>query len=165
MYFAGSRTLMWQVGELYPDTGDSVTFTVQVPASAVSGTIMVAEATVYFPSVPETTPTNPVVTVVQDVVADGQQVETDRDTPVAIKLSGNSPTSNPLAYTIGEQPLNGTLTGTPPNLIYTPADGFEGLDGLEFTVSDGPNTSLPALVNIVVKAPPRVYLPQVLKQH
>jgi hypothetical protein len=136
-----------------------------VPASAISGTVMVADATVFFPSVPETTPTNPIVTVVHDLVADGQQVRTQRGTPVNITLSGYSPAGHPLAYTVHGEPLNGALTGTPPNLTYTPAAEFEGLDGFEFTASDGENTSLPAAVTVIVNPWPRVYLPMVLRQH
>jgi uncharacterized repeat protein (TIGR01451 family) len=165
VYFPGSRTLMWEIGELGPHQGDNVAYTVQVPASALSGTVMVAEATVYFPSVPETTPTNPVVTIVQDVAANGQQVRTDRDTPVNTTLSGYSPAGKPLKYTVLSEPLNGSLTGKPPNLTYTPAGHFEGLDGFDFTVSDGLNTSLPALVTIIVNAPSRVYLPVALRRH
>ena len=165
VYFPGSRTIMWQIGELGPNEGDSVSYTVQVLASAISGTVMVAEATVYFPSVPETTPTNPVVTILQDVVANGQQLRTERGTPVNTTLSGYSPTGNQLEYTVRQEPLNGSLTGTPPNLTYTPAADFEGLDGFEFAASDGENTSLPAVVAVIVNAPPRVYLPTVLKRH
>jgi hypothetical protein len=100
--------------------------------------------------VPETTPTNPIVTVVHDLVADGQQVRTQIGTPVNITLSGYSPAGHPLAYTVHGEPLNGALTGTPPNLTYTPAAEFEGLDGFEFTASDGENTSLPAAVTVIV---------------
>jgi uncharacterized repeat protein (TIGR01451 family) len=164
VYFPGSRTLMWQIGELEPGAGDSVTFTVQVPTSAVSGTVMVAEATVFFPSVPETTPTNPVVTLIQDVAADGQQVETDVDTPVAIILSGYSPSGNPLVYTITADPSNGSLTGATPNLTYSPETYFEGQDMFRFTVSDGINTSLPAIVTIVVDSGiERIYLPLIIQ--
>ena len=152
---------MWEIGELEAEAGDSVTFTVQVPASTVSGTVMVAEATVYFPSVPETTPTNPVVTIVQEVAAYGQQVETSPRMPVAITLSGYSPTGDALVYDTSNEPENGFLTGTPPNLTYIPAAKFEGLDGFSFTVSDGINTSLPGLVTIIVEAD-HIFLPIII---
>ena len=164
VYFPGSRTLLWQIGELGPGAGDSVTYTVKVPTSAISGTVMVAEATVYFPSVPETTPTNPVVTLVQDVIAYGQQVLMDYETPVTITLDAYSVTGNPLAYEIRNDPLNGSLTGTAPSLTYLPAPGFEGMDGLQFVVSDGVNTSLPAMVTLIVNARPRTYLPMILRR-
>jgi len=163
VYWPGSRTLMWQIGELGAGAGDSVTFSVQVPASAISGTVMVAKASVYFPSVPETTPTNPIVTLIQDVAAYGQQVVTDEGRSVAVTLSGYSPSGNPLVYATTDDALDGSLSGTPPNLTYTPAEDFEGLDGFEFTVSDGLNMSLPAFVTIIVNGNPETYLPLVLR--
>lgn len=160
VYFPGSRTILWQIGELGPGAGDTETFSVQVPASTLTGTVMVAEATVYFPSVPETTPTNPVVTLVQNVAANGQMVETDGGVPVDIKLSGNSPSGKPLVYTITNEPLNGSLTGTAPNLTYTPRDNFGGMDGFNFTVSDGVDKSLPAIVTVIVNYS-QIYMPYI----
>ena len=83
--------------------------------------------------------------------------------PIATTLSGYSPTGNPLMYVVSDEPLNGSLTGTPPTLTYTPAATFAGLDEFEFTVSDGVNTSLPALVTIIVKGIPRNYMPLLLR--
>ena len=148
--FPGSRTIVWQIGELGPGAGDTETFSVQVPASTLTGTVMVAEATVYFPSVPEVTPTNPIVTMVQNVAANGQMVETDGGVPVDITLSGYSPSGKPLVYTITDEPVIGSLTGTAPNLTYTPRDKLGGMDGFNFTISDGVDQSLPALVTVIV---------------
>jgi uncharacterized repeat protein (TIGR01451 family) len=163
VYFPGSRTLMWEIGELGPGQGDTVTFTVQVPPSVISGTVMVAEATVYFPSVPETTPTNPVVTLVQDIAAHGQTLRTIPGTPVDLTLTGSSPSGDPLSFEIGQEPLNGELTGTPPHLTYTPADGFEGQDWFDFVVSADNRSSLPALITIEVTFPGKIYLPLILR--
>ena len=123
---------------------------------------MLAEATVYFPSVPEVTPTNPVVTLVQNVAADGQQVETDGGESVDITLSGYLPSGKLLVYTIKEDPLNGSLTSTPPNLTYTPRDNFGGMYGFNFTVSDGVDTSQPAVVTIIVNLS-QIYLPYITR--
>ena len=68
----------------------------RTPSEVGQKTVMLAEATVYFPSVPEVTPTNPVVTLVQNVAADGQQVETDGGELVDITLSGYLPSGKPL---------------------------------------------------------------------
>lgn len=150
VYYPGSRTILWRIGELAAGAGDTETFSVQVPVSTLTGTVMVAEATVYIPSVPEVTPTNPVVTVVQNIAANGQMVETDGGVPVDITLSGYSPSGKPLVYDIIRDPMNGTLTGTAPNLTYTPGDNFGGMDGFNFTVSDGVDKSLPAIVTVIV---------------
>ena len=44
-----------------------------------------------------------------------------------------------VTYTItpGTGPAHGTLTGTAPNLTYTPAPGYEGEDRFSFTVNEG----------------------------
>jgi uncharacterized repeat protein (TIGR01451 family) len=162
-YLPGSRTLLWDVGHLGPSEGGEVHFMVQVPSSIPSDTVIIAGATVYFPSVPETTPTNDVVTIVGEVVGHDQQVETDEETPVAITLTGTSPASAPLTYTIERQPVNGALSGAPPNLTYTPAETFEGLDSFSFRVDDGADTSRPAEVTLQVHTgeettPPEVVL-------
>jgi len=70
--------------------------------------------------------------------------------PGDIKLSGYSPSGKPLVYMVISDPLNGSLTGTAPNLTYTPRDKFGGMDGFNFTVSDGVDKSLPAIVTVVV---------------
>ncbi|HEB64351.1 MAG TPA: DUF11 domain-containing protein, partial [Chloroflexi bacterium] len=163
VYYPSSRTLLWQVGDLAAGAGDSVTYTVQVPASTPSGTVLTASAVVYFPSVPETTPTNPVVTLIQDIAAQGQQVETVEGTPVTVTLQGYSPTGGPLTYQIVGGPAHGTLTGAAPSLTYTPDENFEGADAFEFTVGDGTRTSLPAQVTLIVQTgdediPPEIVL-------
>jgi uncharacterized repeat protein (TIGR01451 family) len=162
IYFPDTRKMFWEIGTLEPSAGDQVTFTVQVPAEAISGTAIVASATVHFPSVPEVTPTNDVVTIIGDVIAYAQRVETVEGNPVAITLSGYTAGGNPLTYEILRQPYNGTLTGTPPDLTYTPADNFEGLDSLSFRVNDSTNISLPAEVLILVNTGTEAIPPAVL---
>jgi hypothetical protein len=162
-YFPGTRALVWEIGELGPKVTDTVTFTVQVPASTVSGTLVTAQATVFFPSVPETTPTNPVVTIIEDTAAHSQQIETPRGVPVAFALTGSTHSGGPLSFDLVASPLNGTLSGAPPDLTYSPVEGFVGLDFMDFTATAGSNTSRPARVSIVVKPPPTVYLPVVIR--
>src|SRR5205823_8988327 len=50
-------------------------------------------------------------------------------------------------------PAHGTLTGTAPNLTYTPDPGFLGLDSFTFTTSDGHVASAPATVDVTVVPP------------
>ena len=57
-------------------------------------------------------------------------------------------------YAISSSPTNGTLTGTPPNLIYRPNANYEGPDAFQFTVRDGNWVSAPATVNLYVVAGP-----------
>ncbi len=161
LYFPSSRTIYWPVGEVGPGEGGSLGFGIQVPTDAVSGTIIMNSAAVYFPSVPEATPTGDVVTLVQDLVAHSQRVETDEGMPLAISLTGHSPVGS-LTYQIVAGPGHGTLSGTPPDVVYTPDAGFEGPDRFTFRVNDGLKESWPAEVSIVVHSgaetvPPEVF--------
>ncbi len=70
--------------------------------------------------------------------------------PVAVTLSGSDPEGQPITYAVSGAPQHGTLTGTAPNLTYTPAAGFVGSDSFSYTVSDGTNTSAPATATITV---------------
>ncbi|HEX2087669.1 MAG TPA: Ig-like domain-containing protein, partial [Solirubrobacteraceae bacterium] len=62
---------------------------------------------------------------------------TDEDTPRAITLTATDPDGDPLTFTITDQPDHGDLTGTPPNLTYTPDQDFDGDDAFTYQVSDG----------------------------
>src|SRR5262249_1189830 len=57
------------------------------------------------------------------------------NTASAITLSSTDPNGDPLTYTVSN-PANGTLSGTAPNLIYTPNPGFTGSDSFQFTITD-----------------------------
>src|SRR5207247_7636243 len=70
-------------------------------------------------------------------VASNQAVVTDEDTAKAITLGASDVEGSALTYTIGTGPTHGTLTGTAPNLIYTPAANYNGPDSFTFTANDG----------------------------
>ena len=53
-------------------------------------------------------------------------------------------------------PSVGTLSGTPPNLTYTPATGYVGHDAFTFKVNDGTTDSNTATVSITVQGPVNV---------
>ena len=163
---AESRTILWTFGELGPvgtiDSQGVVSFTVKLFAGLPAGTVVVNQATVYFPTVGEVTPTNPVVNVVQPVAAVPQRVETTYAQPVAITLMGRGPAGVALSYQVVEQPLNGTLGGAAPNLIYTPAANATGLDRFTFRVSGGGQESREAEVQIVINPSGDATPPQVV---
>lgn len=56
----------------------------------------------------------------------------------------------PLQFEILSGPLHGTLEGTPPNLVYTPADDYTGFDKLVFSVSDQVHGTTQGTINIKV---------------
>jgi uncharacterized protein YhjY with autotransporter beta-barrel domain len=95
------------------------------------------------------------LTVVQAPTANNQSVAVAYQTARAITLTGNDP-NNPartLTYTVATAPTHGTLSGTTPNLTYTPTAGYVGPDSFTFTVSNGVSTSAPATVTITVQQP------------
>ncbi len=79
-----------------------------------------------------------------------QAVTTAEDTPVAITLTGADPEGDALTFTVLSAPAFGTLSGTAPNLTYTPNANFHGADSFTFRVSDGALESAPATVSITV---------------
>ncbi|HOC42194.1 MAG TPA: Ig-like domain-containing protein [Thermoanaerobaculales bacterium] len=84
-------------------------------------------------------------------VADAQSVATPIFTPLAITLSGSDPEGDLLTFALGTvAPANGVLSGTPPNVTYTPNAGFYGADSFSFTVDDGITVSAEATVAITV---------------
>ncbi len=76
---------------------------------------------------------------------------TDEDVPVAIVLSGSDADGDPLTYGIASSPTHGALSGTAPNLSYTPAANYHGPDAFSFTVSDAEFTSAAATVALTVR--------------
>ncbi|MFP4417515.1 MAG: Ig-like domain-containing protein, partial [Chitinispirillaceae bacterium] len=84
-------------------------------------------------------------------VADAQSVVTDEDESVAITLTGSDPDGEELTYTVDAAPANGTLSGTAPDLTYTPDENFNGTDQLTFSVTDGDLTD-EATVSIQIDA-------------
>jgi len=87
----------------------------------------------------------------QSPTANAQSVTTPENTAVAITLSGSDSDGTIASYAIVTQPQHGTLTGTAPNLTYTPAAGYFGADSFTFTVTDNQGaTSAPATVSISI---------------
>lgn len=152
VYYPNVRLISWDIGDLAPKgqagaTGE-VTMTVKLRTGLPSGTVVPNGAVVTFPSVPEETPTNTWINLIAPLVATPQDLTTNYMTPRAITLSGKEASSLPLTYEIVEQPHGGTLTGTPPNLSYTPGENFTGPDSFSFRVDNGTSTSRAAQVRI-----------------
>jgi subtilisin family serine protease len=79
-----------------------------------------------------------------------QSVTTPVNVPKAIVLTGDDPDGDALAYTVLSGPANGALSGSAPNLTYTPVAAFTGPDSFTFKVNDGTVDSPPATVSITV---------------
>jgi RHS repeat-associated protein len=90
------------------------------------------------------------VTANNPPVVNPQIVSTAEDAPVSITLTGTDADGDILAFAIAEFPAHGTLGGTAPNLVYTPAPDYNGPDSFSFTASDTHDESPPATVTITV---------------
>jgi uncharacterized delta-60 repeat protein len=89
-------------------------------------------------------------TVNDPPVANDQSVSTPEDIAKDITLTASDIDGDTLTYSVVDGPANGSLTGTAPNLIYTPNDGFNGADSLIFKVNDGTVDSNIATISIDV---------------
>jgi len=84
------------------------------------------------------------------VVADPQSLTTPEETPLDITLTGSEMTPGPVTWTVATQPEFGTLSGTAPDLVYTPDDDFYGMDQFTFFINDGLSDSNVATIEIEV---------------
>jgi uncharacterized repeat protein (TIGR01451 family) len=123
---------------------DSFTFT------ANDGALTSDPATVTINVVPGEAPPN------KPPTATAASVSTPAGLAVAVTLTGRDPDGDALTFTTRGGPAHGKLTGTAPNLTYTPAADFTGQDSIAFTASDGKATSTPARVSITVTPPPTI---------
>jgi len=74
----------------------------------------------------------------------------DEDTTKSITLSATDVDSPTLSYSIVTPPTFGTLSGTAPNLVYTPKADFNGLDSFAFKANDGKLDSADNWINLTV---------------
>ena len=84
-------------------------------------------------------------------VANVQAISTDEDTAMPITLTGSDAENSSLTFSV-TNPAHGTLSGTAPDLMYTPAANYHGSDSFTFTVNDGTVNSAPATVSITINA-------------
>ena len=86
--------------------------------------------------------------------ATNQSLSVVANTPRTLTLSGGDVDGDALTFTVQAQPVHGSLTGTPPNLTYTPTASYVGSDSFTFTASDGLLVSSAATVSLTVAAAP-----------
>jgi hypothetical protein len=77
-------------------------------------------------------------------------VESPEDTPLSVVLAAWDIEGDPITFPVVTMPAHGVLSGTPPNLIYTPNANFTGTDMFSFRASDGMATSAVASITIIV---------------
>jgi hypothetical protein len=116
---------------------DSLTFT----ATDTTTGLVSAPATVTF-------------TVVPPPTANPRSLSVNLNTAAAVTLTGSAPDGDAFTFTVGTGPAHGTLSGTAPNLTYTPNTGYAGPDSFTFTVADTVSSlTNTATVSLAVAAP------------
>ncbi len=132
--FIGTDQLVYRIGSAIQDNGETV---FSLPAMV----------------------TIEIVASIEQSIAFEQNAGTYRDTPVPIRPGGTAPGNATLRYTIVDAPQNGTLDSTSASspirtpVVYTPEQGFIGVDEFTFTVTDGITLSEPATITIDVLDP------------
>src|SRR5204862_18314 len=82
--------------------------------------------------------------------ASAQAVTTNEDVAKAITLAASDVDGDTLTYSIVAGPAHGTLSGTAPNVTYTPTALYSGPDTFTFKVNDGTVDSHVAAVSLTV---------------
>ena len=77
-------------------------------------------------------------------------VESPEDSPINLVLAAWDIEGDAISFPVVTTPAHGVLSGTPPNLTYTPNPNFAGTDMFAFRASDGMATSAVATVTIIV---------------
>ena len=72
------------------------------------------------------------------------------DNKINFSLQGDDIDPDPLSFSITKKFTKGLITGTLPNLTYTPDENYFGYDELQFILSDGKLTSDTATINFVI---------------
>jgi hypothetical protein len=115
-----------------------------VSLAMVSGTVSPAQA-ISRPITPERTGGHFINT---PPLADGQFVSTNQGEPIGITLTASDIDGDVLTFNITGGPYHGVLSGTAPNLIYTPNLDDLVPDRFEFNVYDGTDYSNLGLIRI-----------------
>jgi hypothetical protein len=156
IYHGASTDLQWTtIGA----TGLSLAPATSIPAGSTSVTVSPLATTTY--TLTASGPTGNVAkstTVVVDPgipTAIGQSVMTRQEIAVPIQINASDPNTPiaALAWSIISGPSHGTLSGTAPDLVYTPDAGYAGLDAFTFQVSDDLSNSNVATVSLTVNPP------------
>lgn len=102
-------------------------------------------------------PPPPPPLIVYPPVADNQALTIKKNDSVNITLTGKDTSEAPgqMTFEIKSQPAHGTLSGTPPNLTYTPNNNYVGVDSFKFIAVKNTLKSSEATVQINIIEPPQ----------
>lgn len=85
-------------------------------------------------------------------LANSQTLSTDTGSSLSLILSGSDASANGLTYRVVSNPAHGSLTGTAPDLVYTPDSGYTGRDSFTFVSNNGNLDSVTANISINITA-------------
>jgi hypothetical protein len=85
-----------------------------------------------------------------------QTVTLVEDTPTGITLTGTDIDGDALSFSLVSPPSHGTLSGTAPNLTYTPDTDYVGTDFFEFSVADGNGGVDTAVISLNITPAPKI---------
>jgi hypothetical protein len=78
----------------------------------------------------------------------------NQGTSTTFDLTATDPDNLPLTFAITQQPTGGTITGTLPEVIYTPYEYFSGQDLIKFKANNGTKNSLEGTITFIVNGKP-----------
>jgi len=85
-------------------------------------------------------------------IASAESVMTQEDTPVLVTLQASDPSGRDLSFRVVEAPAHGSLSGTAPELTYSPDPNYSGQDSFSFVADNGLASSKPEVISISVSA-------------
>ena len=85
-------------------------------------------------------------------MADNKTVTLDEDATIEVVLTASDPGDDELSFIVVDNPANGSLLGSLPNVTYTPELNFNGTDSFTYKANDGAEDSNIATVTITVNA-------------
>ncbi|MCX6929378.1 MAG: DUF6288 domain-containing protein, partial [Verrucomicrobia bacterium] len=83
-------------------------------------------------------------------IPQNQSLTTPVNTALGITLVATDPNGDALSYNVVTSSAQGTISGTAPNLVYTPATDYTGVDSFTFKANDGQVDSTTATITIDV---------------
>ena len=145
IYDSETRTITWFVGEVGPGEGGYANFSVNMREDAPDGTEIINFATVYFPSVPETTRTNGIVSIVrlnQPPVAEASgPYQGNEGSPITFNGSGSYDENDYIVSWLWDLDGDGiyetNATATQGVVNYTWCDDYSGNVSIKVTDSFG----------------------------
>lgn len=78
----------------------------------------------------------------------------NQDSAITFTLSATDPDNLPLTFFITQQPVGGSISGTLPEVIYTPYAGYNGADIIKFKANNGTKNSLEGTIDIAINGKP-----------